>query len=61
GGGGFKSQLKRAEKSQARFALILGEDELQKQQIILKPLRGGEQRQIGISELESTLAEIVAG
>ncbi|MCG7933887.1 MAG: histidine--tRNA ligase [Candidatus Thiodiazotropha taylori] len=61
GGGGFKSQLKKADKSQARFALILGEDELQKQQIILKPLRGGEQRQIGISELESTLAEIVAG
>ncbi|MBW9256102.1 MAG: histidine--tRNA ligase [Candidatus Thiodiazotropha sp. (ex. Lucinisca nassula)] len=61
GGGGFKSQLKKADKSQARFALILGEDELQKQEIILKPLRGGEQRQIRISELESTLAEIVAG
>ncbi|MCG7981212.1 MAG: histidine--tRNA ligase [Candidatus Thiodiazotropha lotti] len=61
GGGGFKSQLKKADKSQARFALILGEDELQKQEIILKPLRGGEQRQIGISELESTLAEILAG
>ncbi|MCG7870729.1 MAG: histidine--tRNA ligase [Candidatus Thiodiazotropha lotti] len=61
GGGGFKSQLKKADKSLARFALILGEDELQKQEIILKPLRGGEQRQIGISELESTLAEILAG
>ncbi|MBW9260081.1 MAG: histidine--tRNA ligase [Candidatus Thiodiazotropha sp. (ex. Lucinisca nassula)] len=61
GGGGFKSQLKKADKSQARFALILGEDELQKQEIILKPLRGGEQRQIRISKLESTLAEIVAG
>ncbi|MCG7897669.1 MAG: histidine--tRNA ligase [Candidatus Thiodiazotropha lotti] len=60
GGGGFKSQLKKADKSQARFALILGEDELQKQQIILKPLRGGEQSQIGISELESTLAELLA-
>ncbi|MEW8625979.1 MAG: histidine--tRNA ligase [Candidatus Thiodiazotropha sp.] len=61
GGGGFKSQLKKADKSQARFALILGEDELHKQEIILKPLRGGEQRQIGLSELESTLAELLVG
>ncbi|MCG8486404.1 MAG: histidine--tRNA ligase [Chromatiales bacterium] len=61
GGGGFKSQLKKADKSQARFALILGEDELHKHEIILKPLRGGEQRQIGLSELESTLAELLVG
>lgn len=58
GGGGFKSQLKKADKSQARFALILGEDELKNNQITLKPLRGGEQRQIDLSELETTLAEL---
>src|SRR5690554_7665242 len=28
GGGSFKSQLKRADKSGARFALLLGEDEV---------------------------------
>ncbi|MEJ2619779.1 MAG: histidine--tRNA ligase [Candidatus Thiodiazotropha sp.] len=60
GGGGFKSQLKKADKSQARFALILGDDELQKQAIILKPLRGGEQRQIGFAALEPTLTELLA-
>lgn len=35
----FKSQFKRADKSQARFALILGEDELKNDKISLKSLR----------------------
>ncbi|MES9860469.1 MAG: histidine--tRNA ligase [Candidatus Thiodiazotropha sp. LLP2] len=59
GGGGFKSQLKKADKSQARFALILGEDELNNGEIALKPLRGGEQQQIQLSELEAKLAELL--
>jgi histidyl-tRNA synthetase len=59
GGGGFKSQLKKADKSQARYALILGEDELVNNEICLKPLRGGEQRQIGLSDLETTLAGLL--
>jgi histidyl-tRNA synthetase len=39
GGGGFKSQLKRADKSGARFALILGEEEVRAGQCQVKPLR----------------------
>jgi histidyl-tRNA synthetase len=39
GGGSFKSQFKKADKSGADIALILGEDELEKQTIGLKPLR----------------------
>jgi histidyl-tRNA synthetase len=39
GGGSFKNQFKRADKSGARFALILGESELSTQQLTLKPLR----------------------
>lgn len=39
GSGSFKAQLKRADKSLAGYALILGEDELENQQIIIKPLR----------------------
>ena len=38
GGGSFKSQLKRADKSGAAYALILGESELESKQIIVKPL-----------------------
>ena len=38
GGGSFKSQLKRADKSGAAYALILGESEIESQQIVVKPL-----------------------
>lgn len=38
-GGNFKSQFKRADKSGARFALILGEDEVSKNMITCKDLR----------------------
>jgi histidyl-tRNA synthetase len=39
GGGSFKSQFKKADKSGAQLALILGEDELAKQQVTIKYLR----------------------
>ncbi len=39
GGGSMKSQFKRADASQARFALIFGGDELAQGQVALKPLR----------------------
>lgn len=38
-GGSFKSQFKRADKSGARFALILGDDEVQTHSITIKNLR----------------------
>lgn len=38
-GGSFKSQFKRADKSGAKFALILGEDELRQNMITFKDLR----------------------
>lgn len=45
GGGGFKAQMKRADRSGAPLALILGEDEVAAGTVILKPLRGGEGQQ----------------
>lgn len=39
GGGSFKSQFKKADKSGARIALVLGEDEVKQQQIAVKYLR----------------------
>ena len=39
GGGSFKSQFKKADKSGARLALILGDSELSNQTIGIKPLR----------------------
>ena len=60
GGGSFKSQMKRADKSGARLALILGEDEINKQQISVKNLRQEEEQQVvmlsGLADfLSSTL------
>ncbi len=48
GGGGFKSQLKRADKSGASYAIIIGENELQEGTYGLKPLRSNE-NQVTIS------------
>ena len=39
GGGSFKSQMKKADASRARYALIIGDDEAATQQVTLKPLR----------------------
>ena len=39
GGGSIKSQFKKADKSGAELALILGEDELQEEQVTVKFLR----------------------
>ncbi len=57
GGGSFKSQLKRADRSGAEMALILGEDELVQESITIKPLRGGEQRRVALDQLESCLKD----
>ena len=51
GGGSFKSQMKKADRSQAQFALILGDDEVVKQQVILKPMQAsGDQVQCSIED-----------
>lgn len=39
GGGSFKSQMKKADASGARYALIIGEDEVRSQEVVIKPLR----------------------
>jgi histidyl-tRNA synthetase len=51
GGGSFKSQMKKADRSGARFALILGEDEVQANQIAVKPMLGaGEQVKVDLAQ-----------
>jgi histidyl-tRNA synthetase len=57
GGGSFKSQLKRADKSNALYALILGEQEIADGNIGLKPLRSTEdQISVAMDEVANTLA-----
>ncbi len=46
GGGSIKSQMKRADKSKARLAFILGEDELKNQTVTVKFLREKREQEI---------------
>ena len=67
GGGSFKSQMKKADKSGARVALIWGEDEAATRTVTIKPLRvmgeDGEravQQTVPAEELEATLVTVLA-
>ncbi|PCA69432.1 histidine--tRNA ligase [Pseudomonas aeruginosa] len=61
GAGSFKSQFKKADKSGARFALILGEDEVANRVVGFKPLRDeGEQQSIAWDALPAHLAACLA-
>ena len=58
GGGGFKAQLKRADKSGARYALILGEEEVRAGQCQVKPLREeGAQEPVALDQVRDYLLE----
>lgn len=63
GGGSFKSQMKRADKSQAEIALILGDDELENNVITVKYLRAdrdadkSQQEQLS----QSQVIELISG
>lgn len=61
GGGGFKAQMRRADRSGAQLALILGETELAEGRVTVKPLRAGqaEQHTVATDELAQHLAAIL--
>jgi histidyl-tRNA synthetase len=62
GGGSFKAQMKRADKSGAEYALILGEQELEEGRIGLKPLRSREeQASIVLDDLATVLQDKLSG
>lgn len=53
--GNMKKRLKRADKSNARAAVILGEDELKDGNVVLRDLDSGEQDIISLSDVAQTL------
>ena len=60
GGGSFKSQFKKADRSGASFALILGEDELQRGVVGVKSLREDRaQKEVLINDLPNSLEGLV--
>ncbi|MBR9884293.1 MAG: histidine--tRNA ligase [Oceanospirillales bacterium] len=61
GGGSFKSQMKKADRSGARYALLMGEDERRSGVVTLKPLRESvEQKQVNGAALAGELVAIYA-
>lgn len=62
GGGSFKSQMKRADRSGAQIAVILGETEVADQTVGIKPLRNADAGQfsVGWDELGATLMKFFA-
>ena len=56
--GSFKAQMKRANKSGAEYAIILGDNELSEGIVTIKPLRNqGEQRQVSRDDLVEQLTK----
>jgi histidyl-tRNA synthetase len=60
GGGSFKSQFKKADRSGAGFALILGEDELQRGVVGVKSLREDSvQKEVLVDDLSNYLEGLI--
>jgi histidyl-tRNA synthetase len=58
GGGNLKAQFRRADKSGAEIALILGDDEIDRGVVAVKPLRSqGEQKDCALAELPARIGE----
>jgi len=62
GGGSGKSQFKKADRSGARLALIIGDDELAQQRVTVKPLRdsGGTQETVSYTALPAMLSQALS-
>lgn len=60
GGGSFKSQIKKADRSGAVVAVILGETEAEQTNVSVKPLREqGDQVSVALAELSPTLRKMM--
>jgi histidyl-tRNA synthetase len=55
GGGSFKAQFRRADRSGAALAVVIGDNETEARRAGLKPLRGGEQIDVSWDELATRI------
>ena len=58
GGGSFKAQFKRADRSGAAVAVVIGADEVASASASVKPLRGGEQTTVAFDALAAHLVSM---
>ncbi len=62
GGGGMKARMKRADRSGAAHALIMGDEELASGTVIVKPLRTDSQQEtVSVSDLPERLRALCGG
>jgi len=57
-GRGFKAQFKQADRANCRWALIIGPDELEQGQALLRDLVSGEQQALPLRGLEPSLLQL---
>jgi len=55
--GNLKKRLTRAAKADARFAVILGDNELEQGQVTLKDLDSGDQRNVAFADIAAAVAQ----
>ncbi len=60
GGGSFKSQMKKADRSQAKYALILGDDEVNSRQVTLKPMQAEIKAEQVLCSVEDAIKHLTA-
>ena len=58
-GRSMKAQMKQANKCNARFAVIIGEDELKEEAVVLRDMRGSEQEKVSMKEIINKLCSEV--
>ncbi|MBQ3971067.1 MAG: histidine--tRNA ligase, partial [Selenomonadaceae bacterium] len=60
-GRSMKAQMKQANKSAARFAIIMGEDEIKESVVMLKDMEKSEQQKVSIDDIVNKLMTEVKG
>jgi histidyl-tRNA synthetase len=59
GGGSFKSQMKKADASGAKLAVVIGDDEARANEVGVKPMQGGAQVRVGVQDMLATVNELI--
>jgi len=54
-GGSLKSQMKQADRSGARLTVIVGDDEMEKQSVVVRDMQTKNQQDVGLSDLVAML------
>ena len=57
---GLKSQMKRADKIDAAYTLILGDDEREKEKVLLRNMASGEQTHLRLEQMPGAVASVIS-